>query len=255
MGAGQWLSVRSVFSAPRALGSGLLAGLAARRRRFLRARRRGTFGTTVPAADVAARRIAPTAKRRVGRGRPRTVGRIQRQTLAQLHRHGVKTASQLDKLRRFQRLEYGAVHSGQVKLVFGSHVPSESQTPSLGKPPRQSLENHRRVNRLYPPRRGVNGYDPLVALLRPLTNALIPRSVCSDRRAACCTEEEEAKEAPIPTVDHATRTEFGRSSIRLRAWAAMATSVARASSLWKRSPSPMTCFQRANWPSTQALSL
>ena len=35
----------------------------------------------------------------------------------------------------------------------------------------------------------------------------------------------------------------------------MATSVARASSLWKRSPSPMTCFQRANWPSTRALSI
>jgi hypothetical protein len=50
----------------------------------------------------------------------------------------VKTASQLDKLRRFQRLEYGAVHSGQVKLVFGFHVPSESQTLSLGKPPRHA---------------------------------------------------------------------------------------------------------------------
>ncbi len=63
-------------------------------------------------------------------------------------------------------------------------------------------------------------------------------------------EEEEAKEAPFPAVDQATQTEFGRSSIRLRTWAAMATSVALASSLWKRSPSPMTCFQRANWPST-----
>ncbi len=72
----------------------------------------------------------------------------------------MKTASQLDKLRRFQRLEYGAVHSGQVKLVFGFHVPSESQTLSLGKPPRQSLENHRRVNRLHPPQREVNGYAP-----------------------------------------------------------------------------------------------
>jgi hypothetical protein len=63
--------------------------------------------------------------------------------------------------------------------------------------------------------------------------------------------------ALTPSVNHATRTEFGhpRSSIRLRAWAAMATSVARAWSLWKRSPSPMTCFQRANWPSTRALSL
>ena len=50
----------------------------------------------------------------------------------------MKTASQLDKLRRFQRLEYGAVHSGQVKLVFGFHVPSESQTLSLGKPSRHA---------------------------------------------------------------------------------------------------------------------
>ena len=74
---------------------------------------------------------------------------------------------------------------------------------------------------------------------------------------ACCTEEEEAREPPSQAVDQATRTESGRSrsSIRLRTWAAMATSVARASSLWKRSPSPMTCFQRANWPSTRALSL
>jgi hypothetical protein len=72
---------------------------------------------------------------------------------------------------------------------------------------------------------------------------------------ACCTEEEEAREPPSPAADHATRTELGRprSSIRLSTWAAIATSVARASSLWKRSPLPMTCFQRANWPSTPAL--
>ena len=56
------------------------------------------------------------------------------------------------------------------------------------------------------------------------------------------------KRSPNPTVDHATRTESGhpRSSIRLRTAAAMATSVARAWSPWKRNPSPMTCFQRAN---------
>ncbi len=78
-----------------------------------------------------------------------------------------------------------------------------------------------------------------------------------DHRPACCTEEEEEKGLPFPTADHATRTEFvhRRSSIRLMTWAAIATSVARAWSLWKRSPSPMTCFQRANWPSTRALSL
>jgi transposase-like protein len=73
--------------------------------------------------------------------------------------------------------------------------------------------------------------------------------------AACCIKKEEAKEALFPAVDRVTRTEFGRprSSIRLRTWAAMATSVARAWSLWKRTPSPMTCFHRPNWPSTPAL--
>jgi hypothetical protein len=65
---------------------------------------------------------------------------------------------------------------------------------------------------------------------------------------ACCAEREEVKAPRVSRVYQATRTEFGhpRSSIRLRTWAAMATSVALASSLWKRSPSPMTCFQRAN---------
>ena len=33
--------------------------------------------------------------------------------------------------------------------------------------------------------------------------------VSCSHAVACCTEEEEAKEAPFPTVDHATRTEFG----------------------------------------------
>jgi hypothetical protein len=46
----------------------------------------------------------------------------------------MKTASQRDQLRRFQRLEYGAVQSAQVELVLGSHVPSESQPQPLGKP-------------------------------------------------------------------------------------------------------------------------
>ena len=50
----------------------------------------------------------------------------------------------------------------------------------------------------------------------------------SGQAAACCMEKEEAKEPPFPAVDQATRMEFGRprSSIRLRTWAAMATSVA-----------------------------
>jgi hypothetical protein len=57
-----------------------------------------------------------------------------------------------------------------------------------------------------------------------------------------------SKGPPTPLVDHATRTEFGRSSIRLSTAAALATSVVLASSLWKRNPSPMTCFQRSIWP-------
>jgi hypothetical protein len=86
--------------------------------------------------------------------------------------------------------------------------------------------------------------------LRP---CLSPRSVIPN--VSVLHRDGRGKEGPIPPVDQATRTEFGhpRSSIRLRTWAAMATSVALASSLWKRSPSPMTCFQRANWPSTSAL--
>jgi len=31
--------------------------------------------------------------------------------------------------------------------------------------------------------------------------------------SACCTEKEEAKETPLPAVDHATRTEFGPSKV------------------------------------------
>src|SRR4051794_7185697 len=78
----------------------------------------------------------------------------------------------------------------------------------------------------------------------------IPFRVQFVRIAACCVEEEEAKEPPFPTIDQATRTELGRprSSIRLRTWAAEVTSVARTSSLWKRNLSPMTCLQRANRP-------
>jgi hypothetical protein len=33
------------------------------------------------------------------------------------------------------------------------------------------------------------------------------------RVSACCTEKEEAKETPLPAVDHATRTEFGPSKV------------------------------------------
>jgi SNF2 family DNA or RNA helicase len=73
--------------------------------------------------------------------------------------------------------------------------------------------------------------------------------------SARCTEEGDAKEGPVPTVGQAMRTAFGRprSSMRLRTWAAIATSVAWAPSLWERSASLMTRFQRPIWPSTLAL--
>src|SRR3954468_18281789 len=45
----------------------------------------------------------------------------------------------------------------------------------------------------------------------------VARSACKAGDVhRCCTEEQEAKEAPSPAADHATRTEFGRSSIWLR---------------------------------------
>src|SRR4051812_33331014 len=77
----------------------------------------------------------------------------------------------------------------------------------------------------------------------------------SDRGQRVARRRKRQGSSLSPSVNYVTRTEFGppRSSIRLRTWAATATSVARASSLWKRSPSPITCFQRANWPSIPAL--
>ena len=79
-------------------------------------------------------RIAATAKRRIGRGRPGTVGRIHRQTLGLLNHDGLEPAKQLDKLGVIQRLECGAIHSGQGEQFLGLHARSESQIPLLGKP-------------------------------------------------------------------------------------------------------------------------
>jgi len=49
---------------------------------------------------------------------------------------------------------------------------------------------------------------------------------------------------PAPAVVQATRTEIGRplSSMRLSAWTATSTSVARRRSVHERSPSPITCL-------------
>ena len=70
------------------------------------------------------------------------------------------------------------------------------------------------------------------------------------QKPACCTEEGEARKPPFPTVDQATRTEFGhpRSSIRLRTTAATATSVARASSLHRTAGRILRCSQSMNPP-------
>jgi len=60
----------------------------------------------------------------------------------------------------------------------------------------------------------------------------------------CCTDQGVGAVAPAPALLQAIRTEIGRpsSSIRLRAWTATSTSVARRRSVRERSPSPMTCL-------------
>jgi len=59
---------------------------------------------------------------------------------------------------------------------------------------------------------------------------------------------------PAPAVVQAIRTEIGRpnSSMRLSAWTATSTSVARRRSVRERSPSPMTCLNRLMAASTRA---
>src|SRR5215213_3020905 len=63
--------------------------------------------------------------------------------------------------------------------------------------------------------------------------------------------------SPTRVPGHAMWTYSGRpsSGIRFSTSAAMATSVARRLSVWKRSPSPMTRFQRAMSDSTRARQL
>src|SRR4051794_21347193 len=117
---------------PLPLGSRLLAGLAPAGRWFLRRRNRCGSGRTLGGGD--ATRIAATAKRRIGRGWPGTVDRIHRQTLGLLDHDGPEPAKQLDKLSVIQRLECGAIHSGQGEQFLGLHARSESQIPPFGKP-------------------------------------------------------------------------------------------------------------------------
>jgi len=60
----------------------------------------------------------------------------------------------------------------------------------------------------------------------------------------CCTDQGCGRSCPYPVCGQAMRTEIGRpsSSMRLRAWTATSTSVARRLSVRERSPSPMTCL-------------
>ncbi len=64
------------------------------------------------------------------------------------------------------------------------------------------------------------------------------------RRRPCCTDLTCGRSCPSPARVQAMRTESGRpsSSMRLRAWTATSTSVARRWSVRERSPSPMTCL-------------
>jgi hypothetical protein len=119
---------------PLPLGSWLLAGLAPAGRWFLRRRNRCTSRRTLGTGGRDATQIAAIAKRWIGRGWPGTVGRIHRQTLGLLDHDGLEPAKQLDKLGVIQRLECGAIHSGQGEQFLGLHARSESQIPLLGKP-------------------------------------------------------------------------------------------------------------------------
>src|SRR5215203_4135413 len=59
-----------------------------------------------------------------------------------------------------------------------------------------------------------------------------------------CTDRARGRSCPNPAWAHPTRTQSGRpnSSMRLSAWTATFTSVARRSSARARSPSPITCL-------------
>jgi len=60
----------------------------------------------------------------------------------------------------------------------------------------------------------------------------------------CCMDLGCGRSCPSPAVVQAMRTEIGRpsSSIRLSAWTATSTSVARRRSVHERNPSPITCL-------------
>ena len=70
----------------------------------------------------------------------------------------------------------------------------------------------------------------------------------------CCTDQGCGRSCPSPVCSQAVRTEIGRpnSSMRLSAWTATSTSVARRSSVRERSPSPITCLNLPTAASTKA---
>ena len=75
--------------------------------------------------------------------------------------------------------------------------------------------------------------------------ARLPRSRRRRRhQRPCCRDQRCERSDPSPFCVQATRTEFGRpnSGMRLRAWTATPTSVARRGSVRERSPSPITCL-------------
>ncbi len=73
-------------------------------------------------------------------------------------------------------------------------------------------------------------------------------------RRPCCTDQGCGRSCPCPVCDQAVRTEIGRpnSSMRLSAWTAMRTLVARRGSVRERSPSPTPCLNRPMVASARA---
>ncbi len=70
----------------------------------------------------------------------------------------------------------------------------------------------------------------------------------------CCTDQGCGRNCSSLVWGQATRTEIGRpsSSMRLSAWTATSTSVARRRSVRERSPSPITCLNRPTAASARA---
>ncbi len=98
--------------------------------------------------------------------------------------------------------------------------------------------------------------DPFAQLLGRTLAATLPWDAFAHlgREEPCCMNRGCGRSYPSPACGQAMRTEIGRpsSSMRLSAWTATPTSVARCRSVRERSPSPITCLNLPMAASAQA---